>query len=175
MRFQGSAYRGHDPKWSFRPLSGDGAAIHGGRFNPKGVPALYLALDLVAAVNETNQGFVRKIDPLVLCSYEIDCEDVIDLRTEADQAAEGVTSAEMACGWMLLANARREPPTWALARRLIARGAAGALVPSYAPGATAQAANLVLWTWTDALPHRCKVHDPSGRLPKDQLSWPDRA
>ena len=172
MRFQGTGYRGHDPKWSFRALSGDGAAIHGGRFNPKGVPALYLALDLVTAVNETNQGFVRKIDPLVLCSYEIDCADIIDLRTEADQAAEGVTPAEMACGWMLMARSGGQAPTWTLARRLIGRGGAGVLVPSYAPGAAPSAANLVLWTWTDALPHRCTVHDPSGRLPKDQLSWP---
>ena len=172
MRFQGVAYRGHDPKWSFRPLSGDGAAIHGGRFNPRGVPALYLALDLVTAVNEANQGFARKIDPLVLCSYEIDCEDIIDLRTEADQAAQGASAAEIACGWMLIAKAGREPPSWALARRLIGGGAAGALVPSFAPGAGASAANLVLWTWTDRRPHRVGVHDPSGRLPKDQLSWP---
>ena len=171
MRFQGTAYRGHDPKWSFRPLSGDGAAIHGGRFNPKGVPALYLALDLVTAVNEANQGFARKIDPLVLCSYETDCEDIVDLRTEADQAAEGITPPEMACGWLLIAKAGGQPPTWALARRLIGRGAAGALIPSFAPGALAGAANLVLWTWTDRLPHRCLVDDPSGRLPKSQLSW----
>jgi RES domain-containing protein len=174
LRFQGVAYRGHDPRWSFRPLSGDGAAIHGGRFNPRRVPALYLALDLVTAVNEANQGFARKIDPLVLCSYEIDCEDIVDLRTPANQAAEGVTPAEIACGWMLIAKAGREPPTWALASRLIGRGAAGVLVPSFAPGAAAPAANLVLWTWTDRRPHRCWVHDPSGRLPRDQLSWPVR-
>ena len=171
MRFQGTGYRGHDPRWSFRPLSGEGAAIHGGRFNPKGVPALYLALDLVTAVGEANQGFARKIDPLVLCSYEIDCEDVVDLRTEVGQAAEAVTPDQMACGWMLIAKAGGEPPSWALARRLIARGIAGALVPSFAPGATPQATNLVLWSWTESLPHRCLVHDPSGRLPKDRLSW----
>ncbi len=36
VRFQGLAYRAHDPRWSFKPLSGEGAAVHGGRFNPKG-------------------------------------------------------------------------------------------------------------------------------------------
>jgi RES domain-containing protein len=174
LRFEGTAYRGHDPRWSFRPLSGEGAAIHGGRFNPRGVPALYLALDLVTAVGEANQGFARKLDPLVLCSYEIDCEDIVDLRTGTDQAAEGVAASDLACGWMLIAKSGGEPPSWALARRLIARGAAGMLAPSYAPGAAPEAGNLVLWTWADRPPHRVMVHDPSGRLPKDQLSWPAR-
>jgi RES domain-containing protein len=171
MRFVGTAYRGHDPRWSFRPLSGEGAAIHGGRFNPQGLPTLYLALDVVTAVNEANQGFLRKLDPLVLCSYEVDCTEVFDLRTPAGQAAEEVTADEMACGWLRIAKSGAEPPTWTLARRLIAKGGAGALVPSYAPGASPQAANLVLWTWTDRPPHQVHVHDPSGRLPKDQLSW----
>ena len=40
MNFQGLAYRAHDPRWSFKPLSGDGAAVQGGRFNPKGSAAL---------------------------------------------------------------------------------------------------------------------------------------
>src|SRR5262249_792496 len=60
LRFEGLAYRAHDPRWSFRPLSGDGAAVHGGRFNPKGTPALYLALDPMTAIKEAAQGFARK-------------------------------------------------------------------------------------------------------------------
>ena len=171
MRFQGTAYRGHDPRWSFKPLSGEGAAVHGGRFNPQGVRALYLALDLVTAVQEINQGFVRRIDPLVLCSYDIDCADIVDLRLAPAQAAHGLDPAQMACGWMMLAKSGIAPPTWTLAQRLRAGGAAGLLAPSYAPGVKPEAANLVLWTWTPILPHRCTVHDPSGRLPKDQLSW----
>jgi hypothetical protein len=95
VRFQGSAYRAHDPKWSFKPLSGDGAAIHGGRFNPKGTPALYVALDPMTAVMEAAQGFAQKILPCVLCTYEIDCEDVIDLRTEADRQSKGVAEEEL--------------------------------------------------------------------------------
>ena len=46
MRFQGDCYRAHNPMWSFSPLSGAGAAIHGGRFNSKGMPALYLSLSI---------------------------------------------------------------------------------------------------------------------------------
>jgi RES domain-containing protein len=55
--------------------------------------------------------------------------------------------------------------------RLIAEGAAGMLAPSYAPGATTADRNLILWRWSDRPPHKITVHDPSGRLPKDQLSW----
>jgi RES domain-containing protein len=31
-------------------------------------------------------------------------------------------------------------------------------------------ANLVLWRWVPALPHKVEVHDPKRRLPKDQSS-----
>jgi RES domain-containing protein len=149
MRFVGTGYRVHDPRWSFKPLSGDGAAIHGGRFNPKGVPALYLSLDLVTAVREGNQGFAGKIEPCVLCSYEVDCDDIIDL----------------------LALERKPIPSRQLAVRLIADGRAGILVPSFAVGSAAGSHNLVLWRWGPDLPYRVTVHDPSGRLPRSQLSW----
>ena len=45
------------------------------------------------------------------------------------------------------------------------------LAPSYAVAAGAADANLVLWRWSDRLPHKVKVFDPSGRLPKNMLSW----
>src|SRR5258707_2622722 len=99
LRFRGTCYRAHDPRWSFKPLSGDGAAIHGGRFNPKGVPALYLSLTIGGAIKEANQGFAFKIDPCVLCSYEVDCNDVADLRTNEGRAEHGVAFADMACAW----------------------------------------------------------------------------
>jgi RES domain-containing protein len=60
--------------------------------------------------------------------------------------------------------------SWQLARRLIARGIAGILVPSFAPGATAGDHNLVLWDWSEGSPHQVRVFDPSGRLPRNQLS-----
>jgi RES domain-containing protein len=73
LRFRATCYRAHDPRWSFLPLSGEGAARRGARFNPKGAPALYLALTIMTAVKEINQGFARKIEPCVLCSYDVDC------------------------------------------------------------------------------------------------------
>jgi RES domain-containing protein len=171
VRFRGTCYRVHDPRWSFKPLSGEGAAVHGGRFNPKGMPALYLSLDLMTAVREGNQGFAGKIEPCVLCAYEVDCEDVVDLGDDAGRATAGVAIEALACAWALLLLEGREPPSWRLARDLTAAGAAGAVVPSFARGSGPDSRNLVLWRWGPVLPHRVTVHDPSGRLPRSQLSW----
>jgi RES domain-containing protein len=171
LRFQGLAYRAHDPRWSFKPLSGDGAAVHGGRFNPKGMPALYVALDPMTAIKEAAQGFARKFEPCVLCTYEIDCDDVVDLRGEEGRRAVGVSAEDIACPWFGEAAARREPASWRLARRLIAAGAAGLIAPSFVRGADAGDVNLVLWNWSGRPPHKVAVFDPSGRLPKSQLSW----
>jgi RES domain-containing protein len=171
LRFAGLCYRAHDPRWSFRPLSGEGPAVHGGRFNPKGVPALYLALDPLTAIKEANQSFAHKIEPCVLCSYDVDCDDVVDLRDDGARAASGVSGQDMAAGWFSFLAERREPPSWRIARRLIAERAAGILAPSYAPRAASADHNLVLWNWSDRPLHRIAVFDPSGKLPKDQLSW----
>ena len=171
MRFRGTCHRAHDPKWSFKPLSGDGAAIHGGRFNPKGAPALYLSLSIETAIKEANQGFAFKVNSCVLCSYEVDCDDVADLRTDRGRRRHRVELAAMACAWFADAMAGREPPSWAIHRRLTAAGFAGILVPSFAPGAAGNDHNLVLWDWSGVPPHQVSVFDPSGRLPKNQLSW----
>ncbi len=171
MRFRGTCFRAHNPAWAFKPLSGDGAAVHGGRYNPKGKPALYLSLDFSTAVLEANQGFAHKIDPCTLCTYEVDCEDIADLRADAGRKRHGVKVADMRCAWLALAKAGRMPPSWEIATRLIARNFAGTLVPSFANRASPNAFNLVLWDWGPERPHRVTVSDPSGKLPRNQLSW----
>lgn len=85
MRFQGVCYRAHDPRWAISPTSGDGAAIRGARFNPKGVPALYLSTSIEGAIIEASQGFGHKIHPLTICSYDGDCDDIADLTAEASR------------------------------------------------------------------------------------------
>jgi RES domain-containing protein len=77
----------------------------------------------------------------------------------------------MACAWADDLADNREPASWRVARRLVAKGASGVVVPSFANGARSDMSNLVLWTWTPDLPHRVHVHDPDGLLPKDQSSW----
>ncbi|CAN5334845.1 RES family NAD+ phosphorylase [soil metagenome] len=174
MRFAGTCYRAHDPQWSFLPLSGAGAAIRGARFNAKGIPALYLALDIMTAIKEANQGFAHRIDPCVLCSYAVDCTDIVDLRTAADQAAAGVPFHDMSCAWMSDLARGRQPSSWAIQQRLAGDGAAGILVPSFAPGADDKDQNLVQWDWGNVLPHQVRVIDPKGRLPRNPSSWRGR-
>jgi RES domain-containing protein len=171
LRFHGTCFRAHDPKWAFSPLSGEGAKAKGGRFNPVGVPALYLSLTLEGMFLEMGHGFAHRFDPLTICSYQIDVDDIVDLRTKRARKAADVELADMACAWAFdLANGR-EPASWAIAKRLIAGGAAGILAPSFASGVRSGMHNLVVWQWGPDLPHRVVVHDPDHRLPRDQASW----
>jgi RES domain-containing protein len=123
------------------------------------------------AIREANDGLAFGISPCVLCCYEVDCADLADLRTDVGRSEYRVTLAELSCVWGLDARERREPASWQLARRLIAGGIAGILVPSFAPGATGNDQNLVLWDWSERPPHQVRVFDPGGRLPRNQLSW----
>jgi RES domain-containing protein len=172
LRWQGVCYRGHDPRWAWSPISGEGAAAKGGRFNPVGTPALYLALTIEGMLIEMSHGFGHRIDPLTICSYNVDVEDIFDLRTDAQRAAEDIDLAALSCAWAYDRANGQTPASWDVATRLIANGAAGILVPSFARGARPDMSNLVLWRWAASRPHMVRVYDPAGRLPKDQSSWP---
>ena len=172
MRWQGVCYRGHDPRWAWKPLSGAGAALKGGRFNPTGTPALYLALTIDGLYVEMGHGLAYRISPLTTC--DVDVDDLVDLRTADGRRGAGVDRADMACAWEYDVAEHRTPASWRVSARLMADGAAGILTPSFARGARPDMANLVLWTWGPDLPHRVEVYDPGGRLPKNQLSWAGR-
>ena len=96
------------------PTSGDGAVIRGARFNPKGVPALHLSSSANGAFAEATQGFAHKFHPLTLCSFDVDCADIIDLSTDAARTAAGVALADMACAWMEDISSGRKPASWAV-------------------------------------------------------------
>ena len=147
MRFAGRYYRGHDPGWSFTSLSDAGAALTGGRFNRKGEPTLYLSLDVVTSFGECTQGFIHRLQPLTMCEYEVDCDDVTDLRDDAARSAQGVARADLACSWLSFQLAGQEAPSWRVVDNLKAGGGSGILVPSFVPGATAANINLALWRW----------------------------
>jgi len=171
VRFRGECFRAHDPNWSWSPLSGAGAALRGRRFNWPGLETLYLSLGVNTVFREVSAGFAHRLTPYVLCSYDVDCADVADLRTETGRADLNVTLSDLACAWGDALIARREPASWGVVRRLLADGHAGMLVPSFAHGAMADDINLVLWRWGPDLPHKVTVYDPTGKLPKNQLSW----
>ena len=171
MKWPGLCYRAHDPQGAWALISGEGAAAKGGRFNPVGRRALYLALTIEGMLLEMGHGFAHRFDPLTICSYDVDVDDVVDLRTDADRAAAEVGLGEMSCSWAYDVAAGRRPASWALAERLIASGAAGILTPSFAFGARSDMTNLVLWRWGADPPQKVEVNDPRGRLPRNRLSW----
>ena len=163
FRFVGVCYRAVDPRWQMYPTSGDGAAIRGASFNPKGVPALYLSTSANGAIAEATQGFAHKFHPLTLCSYDVDCADIIDLTTDAARVEVRVALEDMACAWMNDISSGRKPASWSLYSRF-GKEAAGVLVPSFANKVAEGTANLVLWDWGAELPRRVAVFDPEGRL-----------
>ena len=171
MRFSGLVYRAHHPRWAFAPNSGEGAARHGGRFNPPGVPALYTSLRLQTAWLEAQQAFPFKAQPMTVCAYAVDCEDILDLTNAAVPAGIAATPTDLACAWEDIADRGVRPPSWLLAERLIAAGHAGIVVPSFAAGAGPDDRNLVLWQWSAEPPHRLRVVDDHTRLPSNDRSW----
>jgi RES domain-containing protein len=96
---------------------------------------------------EMGHGFGHRFDPLTICSYNVDVDDLLDLRTGPARTAAAVDLADMACPWALDIAQGKVPASWNLAGSLIAKGAAGILCPSFATGARPDLFNLVLWRW----------------------------
>ncbi len=165
------AYRAHHPMWSYDPLSGNGAKLHGGRFNQPGCAALYLSLDPTTAWMEAQQGFPFKPQPMTLVAYEIDCARIANLNDAQLLKNIGSSIQELNCAWEYLASQHQEPPTWRLAMQLRTLDVAGILVRSFASGCTSKNQNLVLWNWSDPQSNTIRVIDDFGRLPKTLESW----
>ena len=164
MRFRGLVYRAHNPRWSWTPLSGAGARRHGGRFNRRGIRALYTSLNELTAIREA-QPLGRPMQPLTICTYDVDVEPVFDTLDKAQRRTLGVSDSDLACPtWEAEMHAGLVPASQALADRLIAAGHAGMRVRSFAAGARAGGLNLVLWTWGDARPARVTLIDDEDRL-----------
>lgn len=72
--------------------------------------------------------------------------------------------------WRWIARVeRRVPPSWELGDEAISAGCRGLPFPSTRhPGGT----NLVVFNANLTAADRLAVHDPNGRLPRDQSSWP---
>ena len=171
MRFTDPVYRAHNPEWAWAPISGEGAKRHGGRFNRKGVPALYTSLSPVTAMREANP-LGRPFQPLTLCRYRVDVEPVFDACDPAALASQGAAMTDLVdplCERTMLDG--KVPASQALADRLIAVGFAGMLVQSFARDALPADLNLVLWNWGPDLPIKVEVVDDDGRLPQNRSSW----
>jgi len=161
--YEGKLFRALNPAFAREPLSGRGAAIYGGRFNPKGVPTLYLSLSVMTALREANQ--IGNLQPTTLVSYDAAIDAIFDCRDSEALAAESMTADALAAPtWRDEMKAAGEAKTQGLARRLMKAGHSGLLVRSFAPGASADDMNLVLWRWGDSAPARLVLIDDENRL-----------
>lgn len=127
------------------PLSGEGARLYGGRWNPRGVPALYLATDHATAVAEFYQGMPK---PGTLVPYSINASLIADLTDGHAAPCDMSVERALNASWKDFSGKGPQPPSWQLAATLIAAGAEGALVPSVQ---NRGGCSLVLWRWHDAM------------------------
>jgi RES domain-containing protein len=167
MQYHGRLYRALNPVYARTPLSGQGAALYGGRFNPKGMPALYTSLSIMTALKEANQ--VGRLQPTTLVAYQAAFESLFDGRDGFALADQGFSLANLTRNsWRDQASAEGAAPTQTLARRLVKAGYSGLMVPSFASGVTAADLNLVLWQWSDRPPTQLELIDDEGGLLRPQ-------
>jgi RES domain-containing protein len=50
---------------------------------------------------EMAHGFSHRFGPLTVCSYDVDVDDLADLRNDVAAKANAVRLAELDCPWML--------------------------------------------------------------------------
>jgi RES domain-containing protein len=167
IQLQQRCWRILAPKWAYDPLSGEGAARFGGRFNPKATPALYLSEEIDTAFAEYQQDLL--VRPGTFCAYQLDVAGVIDLCNPATRAAIRINEQILLSPWKeILLVQKRQPPTWELVVQLLKLGVTGVRVPS---AQKQGGVNLILWRWNDNPSRRVKVLDPKHELPNNQDSW----
>lgn len=161
MRFQARIYRALNPIYAREPMAGRGAALYGGRFNPKGVPALYTSLSIIGAIREANQA--GTLQPTMIIAYEADFDNIFDTRDEEALEQFGMNTTSLAdAGWRNRMRNERKAPGQIFAERLIREGYEGLLVQSFVHGASEADLNLVVWKWEG--PARLTLIDDEGRL-----------
>lgn len=146
------------PRWSYDPLSGDGAARHGGRWNRPGRPTLYLSGEVETAFAEYQQEIGTR--PGTFVAYEVAAARVYDLSDPRVRARLNVPASALFAPWKKIAFVEKlTPPSWGRAD-ILSDHAEGVLVPS----AMRQGGrNLVLWRWNQG-EAQVTFHDPNGDL-----------
>ena len=170
IRLTDPVYRGHNPRWSFAAESGEGAKRYGGRFNPKGVPALYTSRRPETAWLEGQQSLPFKAQPLTLRAYAVDCMHILDLTDPDTRQAARTSLNELGCAWEYFVARGETPPSWRFATDMIENYCAGIVVPSFAAGAADRDINIVFWNWSADPPHQVRVIDDEDRLPSNDRS-----
>lgn len=159
-------WRAYVPKWSYLPLSGEGAARFGGRWNPVGVPTIYAARELSTAWAEYNQGFVQH--PALIAQLELAGARLADLTDSAILEPWDLHQSIHQTEWRSDLDKGRDPATHAAYRKLLEAGFNGVIYPSFmSPGGSCVA----LWRWNGPDAPDLRIVDPDGRLPTSPASW----
>lgn len=155
----------------------EGASPLGRRFNPRGVAALYTSFDFETCARELLFGL--NTEQYTFYHLAVESSAIADLSSRKVREKLGIRWPELECPtWESEMNRGVIPTTHAVATRLIERGYRGVVVPSFAPGATRDDLNLVLWAWKAAADQQggagdcawVSVLSPEA-LPKDRSSW----
>jgi RES domain-containing protein len=118
-------------------LSGQGAARHGGRWNRRGIRAVYASLDIITATYEAYQSFLdygfalSGIRPRVTAGARAKLTTVLDLTDSAIRRKIGFTLTELLDeDWEAIQASGDESWTQAIGRGCREAGFEGILVPS---------------------------------------------
>jgi RES domain-containing protein len=158
-------WRAFVPRWAYLPLSGEGAARFGGRWNPVGAPTIHAARELSTAWAEYNQGFVQH--PALVVQLELTGARLADLTKSEMLEQLGVHADIHRCEWRTALDEGKTPETHLLRERLLGENH-GVIYPSFmSPGGTCVA----LWRWNESGAPRLQAIDPDHRLPRTPASW----
>lgn len=159
-------FRAYVERWAYDPLSGEGGAQLGGRWNSVGMPCWHAACDAATAWAEFRQGFVQH--PAILIQFMLEGARLADISNSVGLDALGLTGAVNRCEWRRVLDEGAVPETHDLARRLVRKGYHGLIYPStMSPGGRAVA----LWRWNRRGAPRLAVVDQEQRVPKHPAAW----
>ena len=160
----GFVFRTQSPKWALDALSGEGARRTGGRFNKKGVPAVYASLSILGVIRGSTP-FGLQLQPTTICAYKVDVRPIFDVSNAWDLAQKGISFADLEDpNWRAEKLVGRISTSQSVADRLIQDGYAGMLVQSFSDRASELDHNLVLWEFGPDLPTQITLVDDDDRL-----------
>ena len=159
-------WRAYVPRWSHLPLSGDGAARFGGRWNPVGIPTIYAARELSTAWAEYNQGFVQH--PALIAQLELTGASLVDTTDPSVLNEWGLDDDIHKTEWRSELDKAAVVATHAAYQRFVDAKLDGVIYPSFmSPGGSCVA----LWRWNQSGGAVLTAVDPDRRLPTTSASW----